>query len=235
MSVIISVIILILAMLISAFLQLVPGTFSIFYHFSLSKTNAKKADDRSLGFILGSELFITFIWVAIYSLILSFFCNSPDFCPSSFFWIMSGILFAEAVAVFWFYYRKSKATALFIPRRTASTISNCARKAKSRSDAITLGFFAGLPELIFTLPLYVISAIILLNTTAISRALVVILYVLFSTIPLFIIRTAYRTGHNLADITRARTRFKPFFRLSLSILYVLLALAVLNLGIINYG
>lgn len=222
-------------MLIFASLQLVPGTFSIFYHYALGKTNAKKADDQALSFILGAEIFVSIMLISIYTLIFTIFYNSIDFCPSIFFWIMAGIFCAEAIIIFLFYYRRGKTTELFIPRRTAKTISTNSRKAKSRSDAIALGLFSNIPELIFTFPLYIISSVILLDTTAIPRALIIILYVLVSTIPLFAIRILYRTGHNLANITRLRAKLKPFFKLIIPTLYLLLAIAALNLGVLNNG
>lgn len=212
-----------------------PGTFSIFYHYALGKTSAKKANDRSLSFILGVEIFISFAWLFVYAIIFAIFYNSIDFCPNLFFWIISGIFLAESIAILFFYFRRGKSAALFIPRCTATALSMHAKKAKTRSDAITLGFFASLPELIFTLPLYIISAIILLNTTVFPRALIILLYILVSIIPLFIIRFYYSTGHNLAEITRFRVRLKPILRLIISFLYFFLAIIILNLGVINYG
>ncbi len=222
-------------MLIFMSLQLVPATFSIFYHYALGKTSVKKADDRSLSFVLGSEIFSAFVWVIVYTLLFTFFCTASEFCPSIIFWIMSGVLIAEAVLMLFFYYRKGNATALFISRRTAKALCNYSCKAKNRSDAIAVGFFAGFPELIFTLPLYIISAIILLDATTLPRTLIILLLILAGVIPLFIIRTFYRTSHNLASITRLRIRIKPFVRFIIPLLYLFLAIAVLNLGVVNYG
>ena len=226
-------------MLIFAFLQLLPGTFSIFYHYALAKTSAKKADDQSLSFILGAEILVATIWFIVYITIFCIFYDAPDFCPLSVYWTLAGIMLAEAIIIPFFYFRRSKitntSTALFIPRNIASTLSMRARKAKSRPDCITLGLIAGLPELIFTLPLYVISTIILLDTAALPRAAIIILYIIVATLPLFIIRLAYRTGHNLAEITRIRTKLKPHFRFILCIAYLCLAIAIINLGALQNG
>ena len=221
-------------MLITALLQLAPGTFSLFYHYALGKTTAKKADDRSLSFILGAEIFAGLIWTLLL-IILSLLCAVIDTYSMPTFWILFGTLIAEALAFMFLYFRHGHHTALFISRNVAKELQIHSCKAKSRSDAITLGFFTNFPELIFTFPLYFISTIVILNTPALPRALIIVFYIIFVTLPLFIIRILYRSGHNLAYITKLRTKLKPYIRIIVPVLYVLLALATLNLGIINHG
>ena len=234
MTAIAPVIILLLSVLIISSLQLVPGTFSIFYHYALGKTTRKKADDRSLSFIIGAEIFVGVIWILMLMLLtlLSFVI---DLCSAPFFWTLSGTLFAEAIAFLLFYFRRSRSTTLFISRRVAATLQARASKAGSRSDAIALGFFANLPELIFTFPLYLISAIIFLNSPSLPRILITGLFILGTILPLFIIRLLFRSGHNLAHITRFRAKLKPYLRLIIFFAYLVLAFAILNLGVTNYG
>ena len=233
MSDFISVIILVLAMLISASMQLVPSTFSIFYHYALGKTSFKKADDRSLSFITGVELFIGLTWFLVYIILLLLCCQTDILYHGLLFWAISGILVAESILILFFYF--GHGTTLFISRRTATALSTSSRKAKSRQDGIVLGFCSGLPELIFTLPLYIISAIILLSTSTIPRAPIVILYIIFSVLPLFVTQIYFRTGHNLAGLLRLRLHLKPYLRIIISLAYFLLAIATLNLGVLLYG
>lgn len=234
MSIVISVIILILSMLISFCLQLTPGTFALFYHYALGKTNAKKADDQSLSFILGVEIFITAIWLLIYFSIFLFFYYNFNF-SNIVFYIMAGVFFAEAIIMPFLYYRKGNSTALFIPRRIAKGILNRIAKIRNRSDCILLGALTGLFELIFTLPLYIISASILLNFDALPRVLTIALYLTLSVLPLFIIRCSFRLGHNLADIERFRVKIKPAIKITLCTSFLLLALATIYLGVLNNG
>jgi hypothetical protein len=221
-----------MSMLILVFLQLTPSTFAIFYHYALGKKSSKKASDLSLSFILGVEIFVGIIWTLIYIFIFTIFKNSTDFCTSVFFWIMFGIFVVEALAVLTLYFRKGKNTKLFISRRVASSLSSHAAKVRTRSDALALGFFSCLPELVFTLPLYIISATILLNTVFIPRGLSVILFIISSTIPLFATLGFYCSGHNLAEIQRFRVRSKSFFRFLLCACYLIIAMAIINIGII---
>ena len=225
-------IILILSMLILAFLQLTPGTFTIFYHYALGKNSFKKASDLALSFILGVEIFTALVWSIIYILIFEFYKNSTDFCCSIFFWIMFGIFIVEALAILVLYYRKGKNTKLFISRRVADSLTTNAAKVRTRSDAFTLGFFSCLPELFFTIPLYIITTTILLNTSVLPRSLFVILFIVSSTLPLFVILGIFCSGRNLADIQRFRLSSKSFFRFVLCACYLLIAMAILNLGAI---
>lgn len=234
MTIFASVIIILLSMLITASLQLVPGTFSCFYHYALGKTSSKKAGDRSLSFVLGTEIFVSLIWILLL-ITLSLLDPIVDIYSAPVFLVTSGILFAEAVAFLLFYFRRSNCTSLFISRKIAATLQTRARKASSRSDAIALGFFAGLPELIFTLPLYFISAAILLNTPSIPCVPIIVFYIIFATLPLFTIHIAYHNDQNLASITRFRTKLKPFIRIIIPIIYAAIALLAINLGVSNHG
>lgn len=236
MSVITPLIIVVIAALIQAFLQLTPGTFSLFYHYALGKNSTKVADDFSLSFILGVEVFLTTIWLIIYSLIFFIFCNQPSFCSEVFLWITAGIFVAEAFAFFFFYFRKGRSSsALFIPRQIARNINARAEKIKTRSDAFTLGFATGSLELIFTLPLYIISIVELMRISAFPRIIAIIFYIIIATLPLFSIRNLYRTGHNLAEITRSRIRAKTFLRLSISLGFLLLAFIIITSGAFHHG
>ena len=235
MSIFIPVAILIVATLIQAFMQLTPGVFALFYHYALGKNSSTKADNLSLHFILGTITFIIIVWLFIYALIFTVFYNRIEPYPNFLPWLMAGIFLAESIASLLFYYRKGKFTTLFIPRSIAKTLDSHARKIKNRSDAFILGFFSGIPELIFTLPLYVISAIELMKINSPPRCIFIIIYVIVSIIPLFVIRTLYRHDHTLAKIEHTRIRAKLFIRILLCVGFLLLALAVIKLGVFNHG
>ena len=230
MSVLLSVIILVLIVFILDSLQLVPGIFSIFYHSALGKNTRNKTDDLSLGFIFGTEIFVAIFFATMYSVFSFIFLNGGS-CNQILLFILAGILFAEGLAFLLFYYRRGKGTALFIPRSIAKNISN--KTIKTRSDAILLGLFAGVPELLFTLPLYIVATIALLNVPNFSACLVIISYILLTTIPLFIIRTAYRAGRNLAEIERFRIKIKPFIRILIPLAYFAIASIIIQIGLAN--
>ena len=75
-------------------------------------------------------------------------------------WAFVGVLIALSVASFFFYFRHphSKDSELFLPRKYAKALILRTSKVKSQSDAFALGALCNIPEIIFTLPLYIITA-----------------------------------------------------------------------------
>ena len=238
MSYILPVILILLSMVIFAFLQLSPSLFIIFYHSRLAKTSKKRADDQSLSYILGTEIYATFIWIVIYFIIFAAFLYVPEFGGGLFPFIMAGVFFAEAIIILFFYFRRKKSkssTALFISRRISKNLIHNAEKANNRTDCITLGFMANLPELFFTLPVFIVSATILQNTPALPRAIIIIALVCASTVPLLTVRRLYHTDHNLAEIQRLHVKLRPHIRFILTLAYFALALTIINMGILQNG
>ena len=65
MNVFASIGIVLLAMLIMASLQLVPGVFALFFHYALGKHSLKKASGLGLFFILDAEIISAFLFTLI--------------------------------------------------------------------------------------------------------------------------------------------------------------------------
>lgn len=235
MSIFIPVIILILVALILSFLQFSPSLFSFFYHYALGKYSHSKADNLALDYILGAETISAIVWFAIYVIFFAIFYHNPNLSSSIIPWIITGILCAESVFAFFFYFRKGKSTALYVSRSAANTFLNDTKKVTSRREAFMLGFMSKVPELIFTIPIYLLIVYILAYSTFIPSAITIIFFIIISTIPLFIIRTIYRAGCTLADIQGMRTKTKLFIRLTLTISLLLLTIATSYLGIAYYG
>ena len=186
--------------------------------------------------ILGSEIItVLFFIIAVYlSYIL--FLNDLDPRNNIVTWIFAGILIALSFASFFFYFRhpNSSDAELFITRRLAKSFDNRAKKVKTPSDAFILGAFSNIPELIFTMPLYIITAaeIVYTHTEYIADDFLTILYILISTIPLFILYHSFRSKHNLADVIRSRIRDKTFHRFCLSFSYVTIAILIICFRIV---
>ena len=231
MSFFISVGILILATLILASFQLTPAIFTIFYHYASGKKSRAKADDLTLSFVLGVETFNTIIFVLLYMIYYSIFYNVNELKLGLFPWIMAGIFLALAFISFFFYYRKSRGTELYISRKIAKNLLLRARSANTRSDAFLLGCFSGTAEIIFSLPLYLITVVISNHLNFAPRALLHILLISSISIPIFSYFLMYRSGYNFAEITRRRIKNKPFFRFIIPVAYILLVFACINIGL----
>ncbi len=235
MSIFISGVILVLVALILACMQLVPGVFILFYHYALGKNSAKKAHGLSPYFILGYVVFLVATWFIVHNLIFSIFYHLEDTSIKFFSWALAGILLAESILSFLFYYRKGKFTELFISRPVAKALDVHAQNSKTRTDAFTLGFLSGVPELIFTFPLFAISSTALMKINPLFRASALILSLLIIILPFVYLVYLFHFDHNLAEIERLRIRFKPIFRLTICLGFLALAFAAINLGFSYYG
>ena len=224
MNVFASIGIVILAMLIMASLQLVPGVFALFHHYSLGKYSFQKTSRLSLFFILGTEIISAFLFIASFFIASILFLNDLDPRNNIVTWIFVGIFASLTIVSFFFYFRHphSKDTILFLPRRYASALNQRANNVKKPTDAFTLGALSNIYELIFTLPLYIITAteIMYMHTEYFADDLLTILYILISAIPLLNMYLSFLLGHNLADIERSRIKDKTFHRFSISLGYI---------------
>jgi hypothetical protein len=226
MSFFISLGIVILAMLIMASLQLQPGVFALFYHYASGKYSKKKTSDVTLFFILGAEVASACLFLCAYYIAnLFFLCQfRPE--TSFFAWVLVGILIALALMSFTCYFRPGPGTKLFISRKCAKNLDTHARNIKSRSDAFTLGALSGVCELPFTLPLYIITSIEIIEMTVefFPSHLLTLLYIIVPAIPLFIVRWKFQLGRNLANIERSRVKDKIFTRLILGFSYIAISI-----------
>lgn len=234
MNVLTSVGILLLLTLILVFLQLVPGVFMLISHYASGKFSRRKAADQRLFFILGVESGLVFFFLAIYA-ILSAICITPiNIDDGILVWAMSGVLIALAIAFALYYYRNGAGTKLFISRKLAKRIEEKTMTARLRSDAFVLGFSATIPELIFTMPLYIImvAEIMRINGPPALRALVVMLIMFAAILPLLIIAILFDRDCNLAELARKREQNKSFVRCIVSLLYILLAGIIITFRIL---
>ena len=228
MSVFASIGIVILSMLIMAFLQIVPGVFALSYHYALGKYSRKHASALALFFILGAEVISACLFLSSYYLVYVFFLGHSRPEESYLVWLIAGIFIALALSCFFYYYRK-KSTATFLSREHAKALQIQAQKIRKPSDAFTLGALSNTCELVFTLPLYIITAIEIMemHTEYTADSLLTVLYILTPTIPLIIIYFKFHAHHNLADILKSRAKDKTFTKLILAFSYLAIAILIL--------
>ncbi len=229
MSIFVSVSILVFSMLIIAFLKLVPGVFAYFYHYASGKYSTKKTNDLSIFFIFGVETLSALIFILLNLILFALTYTTIDLSNEIFLWTIAGLLFALGLAFFCFYFRRGFGTKLFISRRSATDFENKAKLVKNRSDAFVLGFISGIPELLFTAPLYLIVLISITKNfiLVLPRSLILTAFILIIVSPLFFLYVYFKNGNNLANYLRSRIKNKTFFRFFVSILYFLLAILII--------
>ncbi|MBR3332519.1 hypothetical protein IKG28_02755 [Candidatus Saccharibacteria bacterium] len=216
-----------LAMLIHAFLQLVPSVFTIFYHYASGKKSSRVADDFSIFYILGVEFFSVLMFILIYLLFFNIFIGEINLRSTVFPWIMAGVLVALAILSFFAYFKKGRTTELFISRKIARQLTASAKNVKNRSDAFVLGLTTGVFELIFTLPLYILATTAIMEIDNFPRQIFGFLYIIAVVAPIMVYLVLFRRGYNLAEIERLRIKNKTFFRTIETIGYLVLACVML--------
>lgn len=209
-------------------LQLVPGVFAIFYHSALGRYSKSKASILSLFFILGTEITSAVLFISAFYISYVLFINDLNPRNNVLTWIFISILLILAFLSYFFYFRKphSKDTEIFIPRDYARKLIKKASSISNPSDAFALGAFVNVYELVFTFPLYIITAteIMYMHTEYFADDLMTLIYILASVIPLFQIYYSFRFGRNLADIQKSRVKNKSFHRFIISFSYLTIAI-----------
>ena len=235
MNILTGVGILLLSMLIAAFSQLKHGVFLLFLHYTSGKFKKDKVSILSLFYILGVEIVIAIIFTTIYYMLDSLFAVIPASGQTLFEWIIAGILIGLGFIFPFCYFKKGPGTKLFISRNLASQFSLKAKNIKTRSDAFVLGIVSSLPELILIIPLIMISIISItkLDGTPLSRAAIILAFILLNVVPLFIIQTLFYHHYNLADLERKREKSKNFIRFLISFSYISIAILIIAGGVLN--
>ena len=230
MSILIAIGTIILSVLIMSFLSLVPGTFALFSHYSYGRFSKKRATDLSFFFIMGTEIMASCIFFSTFIMVAVFIADTPNVDTSAMTWIFASILIILSISSLLFYFRPGKGTELFISRKFARTIDHHAKTVKTPSDAFVLGALCGTPELLFTVPLFIVTSteILQLSTTHPMSTLLTLIYIVVPIVPLFIHRWQFLHDQNLAEIQRSRENNKMFTRIILCVSYLIIAILLIQ-------
>ena len=213
--------IIILGGLVTASLQLPLGTLLLLYHASLSKNIRAKTKKLASSFIAGVTLMNFLLLGTILFLILAL--SSTGTLSGTIYIIIFGLLIALGIVAWFFYYRRKGSTELWLPRHLAGYISSRAKVTNDDPEAFSLGLLVPLSEILFTLPLLLLSADAVLRLDTIYQAIGLIVFTIFGTLPLLILRAFIRKGRNVAEVQRWRIKNKAFFRFFTGIGFIVLA------------
>lgn len=123
-----------------------------------------------------------------------------------------GLLMGLGVAVWVFYYRREKGTALWIPRSVAHYISERTKSTKSSAEAFGLGLSSVIGELLFILAPMIVSALVLIQLPPSWQLAGIGMYTLISLLPLLIVTGMIGSGHKLSRIQHWREENKRFLQ-----------------------
>ncbi|MBR5389199.1 hypothetical protein IK146_01415 [Candidatus Saccharibacteria bacterium] len=231
MEVYVSLGIIILGGLVTASLQLPLGTLLLLYHASLGKNIRAKTKKLASSFISGSTL-MNFLLLGT-TLFLVFVLSPEGVLPDIFHTILFGLLVALGIIAWFFYYRRKGSTELWLPRHLARYIDSRAKSTDNLSEAFSLGLLVPLSEILFTLPILFLSADAILRLDVLYQAIGLVIFAVFGTLPLLILRFFIRRGRNVAEVQRWRLKNKNFFRFYTGAGFIVLAAFILTFVILK--
>lgn len=123
-----------------------------------------------------------------------------------------GIVIGVGVAVWVFYYKRQKGTALWIPRPIARYLTSRARTTRSSAESFGLGMTSVIGELLFCMAPLTVAGLTLLSLEAPYQLLGILLYALISILPLIVIMVLLGSGHSISRIQRWRESNKAFLQ-----------------------
>lgn len=199
-----------LAAMIHASFQLSVSVLTLINGHSLSaKCSRRRLMNLSSSFVLGAGLMVFLLISSLSWIILEMFHGEvPNYIWS----VACGILLGIAIAIWLFYYRREKGTALWIPRDFAEYLTNRTKKTKSISEAFGLGLSSVLAEILFIVGPLLIAGLALTKVSQSMRMAGVLIYVLISVAPLLVVWSLVGGGYSLSKIQRWREKNKYFLQ-----------------------
>lgn len=211
----------VLAGVVHATLQLSLGALILLYHESLGKHIKIKTKRLVSNYILGAMLLIGLILTAMCYFISVLTAGNLSLEALA---IVTGILIALAISVWFFYYRSGRSTELWLPKTVSRYINRRAGKTESNVEAFALGMLANFAELPFSLVLFLVAADSVLLLPAYWQILGIFLYTMIAISPLAFLRFSVRKGKTVAEIQKWRNKNKNFFKVLAGCGFLTLAL-----------
>lgn len=126
--------------------------------------------------------------------------------------VVCGLMAGVGVAVWVFYYRKQGGTALWLPRGFARMIHGRIKATEHGAEAFSLGLTSVLVEILFIAAPLTAAAFALVQLPYYYQIVGIIIYVVVSVFPLFIVTLLVGGGRKLSRIQKWREQNKRFIQ-----------------------
>ncbi len=161
------------------------------------------------SFVFGVGV-MTVLLLSFVSLVLQNIFGSQT--PQIVWAIGCGLLLGVGIAVWLFYYRRTKGTSLWIPRPIASYLHERTKATGRSVEAFSLGLTSVLGELIFVIAPLAISALVLIQLAPVWQLVGIATYSVISLLSLTIVWVLIGSGHKLSHIQEWREANKYFLQ-----------------------
>lgn len=212
--------IVILAGMVHATLQLGVSALLLLYHANLGKQIRGSVKKLARNYIFGISLFTALAVASTCFFILVIFSGSM---PEATLLILSGVLAAFAVGIWFIYYKRGAGTELWIPRRFAKFINERAEQTDEDIEAFSLGMTMACAELPFAAILIITTADAILDLPQGMQILSILVYVLAVVTPMFILNYWVKKGSTIVDIQKWRAKNKNFIKIMSGVGFIVLA------------
>lgn len=126
--------------------------------------------------------------------------------------LITGMMVGVGVAVWLFYYRRTRGTVLWIPRGMARYLESRAKATKHASEAFSLGSTSVLAELLFTIAPAAAAAYSLSLLSFPLQLAGILGYTLIASLPLIVVYMLISSGHAISRIQRWREANRGFLQ-----------------------
>ena len=178
-------------------------------HSIIAKHSQAKVARLTTSFVLGVGV-MTVLLLSFVSILLLDTLGSK--VPAIVWSMACGLLLGVGIAVWLFYYRREKGTALWVPRPIANYLNGRAKATKDSSEAFGLGLVSVISELLFIMAPIIISALVLIQLPAAWQLAGIGIYAVVSMLPLVIVWVLIGRGHKLSGIQKWREDNKYFMQ-----------------------
>ncbi len=177
---------------------------------------ARKAHTRVMrltaGYVIGAGV-MTLLLLSFFALVF-LHAFGPE-APLLVWAIVCGLVLGVGIAVWLFYYRRTKSgTELWIPRGFAKHLTNRSKATQLGAEAFSLGLTGAFAEFLFILPSLTISALVLVGLPAPWQLGGIALYTVISLLGLLTVWALVGSGTSLSKIQQWRERNKRFLQFS---------------------
>lgn len=216
--------IVILAGMIHATLQLGVSALLLLYHANIGKKLKSSAKALAKNYLLGVSLFTALAVASTCFFILVIFSGSM---PEATVAILSGVLIAEAVGIWFVYYQKgANSTELWIPRSFAKFINDRAEQTDEDVEAFSLGMTMACAEIPFSAILIITAADAILDLPQGMQILSILVYVIMVILPMAILNHFVNHGRTIVEIQKWRVKNKNFIKIMSGVGFVVLAIFI---------
>ncbi len=212
MDVLDAFIIISVAALIHASFQLSVSVLTLLSGHAIGRQRSHAKLLRLITGYLSGVATMTLLGISFVALVLLNLVNHTGTLPA-FVWIGTcGLLLGLGIAVWAFYYRKGRGTAIWLPRELSVHLNQRTKATTRSAEAFSLGLSSVAAEFLFILAPVLVAALVLVQLAPIWQLAGLVIYTLISMTSLLVVSLLVSGGHSLSRIQKWREANKSFLQ-----------------------